>query len=193
MLLTTSYSAALGWFTRDSIMVNADPAEPPPTFVPPPTSPRIISLGLLVETDTLPEELEVLEGLLAVEGSRIFGSKGVTVFAPETPKTINEYCGGEVLVAVTVIVTLDSGEEATAHHSPSKTPNAVGVVLALKVRPLAVAVPKLKGPPPPTPAAKAIMMSLGFEVVNVAEHEEAPGVLHTTLDAAPSRVRVGAA
>ncbi len=123
-------------------MVKPEPADPPPTFVPPATSPRIMSLGLEVETCTL-EELVGEPPLLAVAGKGKEGSKGVAVFAPEIPKTINEYSGDVLCDSVTVMVTLESGEEATAHHSPALArPTVVNRVL--KVRPLAVGgVPKL--------------------------------------------------
>jgi hypothetical protein len=81
MPLTILYSAAAGLPLTDQGVKPEVPAEPPPISVPPPTIPKITSLGFDVETVTLDEESTEVE--LAVAGSTTSGSKGVTVFAPE--------------------------------------------------------------------------------------------------------------
>jgi hypothetical protein len=122
------------------------PAEPPPTPNPPPTTARITSFGFEVETLTLDDSDAEIPTALA--GCARLGSKGLAVFAPETPYAIIEkLCIPSALgVAVRVMVSFERGEEAIAHHSP--TPSSVPrdgqyVSLVWKVKPLAVGVPKL--------------------------------------------------
>ena len=146
VLLTTSYSAAAGFALTDHIVKPDVPAEPPPTPNPPPTTARITSFGFEVETLTLDDSDAEIPTALA--GCARLGSKGLVVFAPETPYAIIEkLCIPSALgVAVRVMVSFERGEEATAHHSP--TPSSVPrdgqyVSLVWKVKPLAVGVPKL--------------------------------------------------
>jgi hypothetical protein len=144
-------------------------------------------LALEVEAKTLPE------GPLPefCDGSSTLGSKGETVFAPAIPQETKDKYAPEqpTAVAVTLIVSLGSAEEATAHHSPILRGAEPSTFLTVKLRPVPVGLLKerLQG----RPLAKVIMMSFGFEVVSVTEHVTG-GVAEQVFDAAPSKVNPAA-
>jgi hypothetical protein len=147
---------------------------------------------LEVETDTVPgaptPDFD--------EGSAGLGSKGLTVFAPAIPQTnIDTVVGLLQLKHDTLVVTtsLESDEDATAHHSPLSIGKTLPCFLSVKVKPVPVGVLRL-GVESPIALAKTIMMSLGFEVVSDTEHIaelKVPVPVHV-FDVAPSMLRLAA-
>lgn len=144
-----------------------------------PTMPSIMSLAFEVEGSVTLTGIvqgvggkEPQEGFEPpfVAGDDNEGSKGLNVFAPLIPHTTNPMFVDDE-VAVTVTVSADTGEEATAHHSPTSPLLVIGAnPLNVKLRPLAVGTP-LKAAP--VDMAKTIITSFELLVENpVTEHDE---------------------
>jgi hypothetical protein len=120
---------------------------------------------LLVETFTVAGDAVPV----AVAGSDEFASNGVEVFAPLIPKamTVNV----PVALIVTVMLSDESAEDATAYHSSMSTSLPVNCLRFVKVRPDAVTDETVGGaaspPPEETTATATIMTSCVLDVLRL--------------------------